>query len=154
MVILILLSVELNDIFAFCCGKLFGRAGSRRGTDPNKTLAGSARAMVLTTLLVIVLGHFAFAGSPLAQPHHLIVIGLLISTLGQLGDLMLSSVKRDIGVKDMGHLIPGHGGLLDRFDSLLLHSRVFHYVQYMRRNRHERGRADFLLVYPRRGTCR
>ena len=54
-----------------------------------------------------------------------------MSILGQLGDLMLSSVKRDLGIKDMGHSIPGHGGLLDRFDSLLLVApAVFHFVGY------------------------
>ena len=61
----------------------------------------------------------------------LIPLGVLVSVLGQFGDLVLSSVKRDLGVKDLGVTIPGHGGLLDRFDSLLLVAPlVFHYVGY------------------------
>ena len=63
----------------------------------------------------------------------LIGLGLIVSIAGQFGDLMLSSIKRDIGIKDMGATIPGHGGFLDRFDSLLLVSpAVFHYVAYFR----------------------
>lgn len=132
-VLLILLSVELNDVFAYCCGKLFGRRKLAPRTSPNKTWAGSLGAVLLTTPLVAALGYFAFAGSALQHWGHLIVLGLLVSILGQLGDLMLSSVKRDLGVKDMGELIPGHGGLLDRFDSLLLVApAVFHYVHYFR----------------------
>ncbi len=133
LVIMILLAVELNDVFAYCCGKLFGRRKLAPQTSPNKTLAGSLGAMGLTTALVAGLGYFVFAGTPLAHPSHLIVMGLMVSLLGQLGDLMLSSVKRDVGVKDMGAVIPGHGGLLDRFDSLLLVApAMFHYVHYFR----------------------
>jgi phosphatidate cytidylyltransferase len=61
----------------------------------------------------------------------LILLGLLVSAGGQLGDLMLSSIKRDLGIKDMGVTIPGHGGLLDRFNSLLLVApATFHYVGF------------------------
>ena len=56
---------------------------------------------------------------------------MIVSFAGQAGDLMLSSIKRDLGIKDMGVVIPGHGGLLDRFNSLLLVApATFHYVNY------------------------
>ena len=126
--ILIILATEANDIFAYLCGKTFGRRKLIPHTSPNKTIGGSVGALVLTSLLVVLLGRFVFAGSGLAEPLRLAVLGLLISGLGQLGDLVMSSVKRDLGVKDLGTTLPGHGGLLDRFDSLLLVApAVFYY---------------------------
>ena len=66
------------------------------------------------------------------HPGYLIGLGLIVSVLGQLGDLMLSAIKRDIGIKDTGQLIPGHGGLLDRFDStLLVAPAAFHFIGYL-----------------------
>jgi phosphatidate cytidylyltransferase len=63
---------------------------------------------------------------------HLLALGVLISVGGQLGDLVLSAIKRDLGIKDFAATIPGHGGLLDRFDSLLLVApAVFHYVGHL-----------------------
>lgn len=125
--ILILVAVEANDIFAYLSGKTFGRRKLAPHTSPNKTIAGSLGAILLTSLLVLVLGQWVFAGTRVAHPLHLVVIGLVISVLGQLGDLVLSSVKRDLGIKDMGTSLPGHGGLLDRFDSLLLVAPAVHY---------------------------
>ena len=61
----------------------------------------------------------------------LLTLGIGISALGQLGDLVISSIKRDVGVKDTGAVLPGHGGLLDRFDSLILvPPAVFHYLSF------------------------
>jgi phosphatidate cytidylyltransferase len=58
-------------------------------------------------------------------------MGALVSVAGQAGDLLLSSIKRDLGIKDMGTVLPGHGGVLDRFNSLLLVApAIFHLVQY------------------------
>lgn len=129
--LLILLCVELNDVFAFCCGKLFGRRKLAPNTSPGKTLGGAIGAFVLTTALFAAIGRFVFAGTILAAPVHLVTMGALLSFTGQLGDLVISSVKRDLGVKDMGVVIPGHGGLLDRFDSLLfVGPALFHYVGY------------------------
>ena len=72
-----------------------------------------------------------FRGTALDRPGCLILLGVIISVVGQLGDLMLSSVKRDLGIKDMGVTIPGHGGLLDRFNSLILVApAAFHYIGY------------------------
>lgn len=130
-VLLTLLAVELNDVFAYCSGKTFGRRKLAPHTSPNKTIGGALGAVVLTTLLVAWIGRYAFAGTPLATSRHLLALGAMISIVGQLGDLMLSSVKRDLGIKDMGAAIPGHGGLLDRFDSLILVApAVFHYINY------------------------
>jgi phosphatidate cytidylyltransferase len=130
MLILILLAVELNDVFAFLVGKTLGRHKLAPNTSPNKTVAGALGALGLTTLLVVALGYFVFAGTPMAHPAHRVAFGLIISIIGQLGDLMLSSIKRDIGIKDMGVTIPGHGGVLDRFNSLLLVApAAFYYLR-------------------------
>ena len=133
----LLVAVELNDVFAYTCGRALGPlTGGRKlapQTSPNKTLAGSIGAVCLTVPLTVVLGKIAWAGEPLAATHHLVALGVLIGVLGQCGDLILSSVKRDLGLKDLGNAFPGHGGLLDRFDSLLLVApAVFHYCGYVR----------------------
>lgn len=131
LLIFIILSVELNDVFAYLVGKTLGKRKLAPNTSPNKTLAGALGALVLTTLLVIGLGSFVFEGTKLGEPLALAVLGLIISVLGQFGDLMLSSIKRDLGIKDMAATIPGHGGLLDRFDSLILVApAVFHVINY------------------------
>lgn len=131
LLILIVLAVELNDVFAFLVGRLCGRRPLAPHTSPRKTVAGAVGALVLTTLLVAAAGTVVFRGTPLAHPLHLVILGVLVSVLGQFGDLMLSSIKRDVGIKDMSATIPGHGGLLDRFDSMILVApAVFHYVNY------------------------
>jgi len=127
----ILLCVELNDVFAYCTGKLFGRRKLAPKTSPNKTLGGALGALVLTSVFFAIIAHFVFRGTVLDQPLHLITLGLLLSLTGQWGDLVLSSIKRDLGLKDMAATIPGHGGLLDRFDSLLfVGPALFHYIGY------------------------
>lgn len=129
--ILIFLSVELNDVFAFIVGKAVGKRKLAPNTSPKKTIAGAVGALGLTTLLTMGVGSFVFQGTVLASPIHLVILGTLISTLGQFGDLMLSSIKRDLDIKDMASTIPGHGGLLDRFDSVILVApAVFHYINY------------------------
>ena len=132
-ILLLLLGVELNDVFAYLAGKSFGRRKLAPHTSPGKTMGGMAGALVGTTTLVAVLGHLVFAGSAMEGILPLIGLGLVISVAGQLGDLVLSSIKRDLGLKDMGRALPGHGGLLDRFDSLILVAPAFfHYVGYFR----------------------
>jgi phosphatidate cytidylyltransferase len=129
--ILIVFTVELNDVFAFCVGKTLGSHKLATRTSPNKTIEGSFGAVILTTALAGTLGHFVFRNTPLDDWPHLIGLGLIISIVGQLGDLLLSSIKRDLGIKDMGMAIPGHGGILDRTNSLLLVApAVFHYVKF------------------------
>jgi phosphatidate cytidylyltransferase len=117
LLILLILGVEMNDVFAFCCGKLIGGPKAIPNTSPGKTWAGCIGALVLTTAFVATLGHFVFEGTAADRPEPLLILGAGLSILGQFGDLLLSSIKRDVGVKDTGNVIPGHGGLLDRFDS-------------------------------------
>ena len=86
----------------------------------------------MTTALAAGLGAIVFAGTAINTPVKLITLGLILSAAGQLGDLTLSSIKRDLGIKDWAATFPGHGGLLDRFNSLLFAApAVFHYVGYL-----------------------
>ena len=127
----ILFCTELNDVFAYLSGKTFGRRKLLPNTSPNKTWGGAIGAVVMTTSLSALIGSYIFQGTPLAAVHHLLMMGLVISVLGQCGDLVISSIKRDLKIKDMADTIPGHGGLLDRFDSLLLVApTLFHYINY------------------------
>src|SRR6266545_6230325 len=118
--LLIIFAVELNDIFAYICGHLFGHRKFVPNTSPNKTVGGALGAIVLTAPLFALGAHFVWFGTPLDMPVRLIGLGIIVSVVGQFGDLMLSSIKRDLGLKDTAKLIPGHGGILDRFDSLIL----------------------------------
>lgn len=127
----ILLCVEGNDIFAYCTGKIFGHRKLAPQTSPNKTIGGALGALILTSALFAWLMHFIVGGTALDTPRHLITLGVLLSLTGQWGDLVMSSIKRDLGIKDMAATIPGHGGLLDRFDSLIfVGPAIFHYVRY------------------------
>jgi phosphatidate cytidylyltransferase len=118
--LLIVLGTEMNDVFAYCVGKTLDGPKIIPNTSPGKTIAGSVGALVLTTLLVATLAHFVFLGTAVDRLDLLLIFGAGTSVLGQFGDLLLSSIKRDVGIKDIGATIPGHGGVLDRFDSLVL----------------------------------
>jgi len=131
LVLVLIFSVQLNDVFAYIVGKSLGGPKLLPQTSPNKTISGSLGAVFFTTLLVFFLAGIAFPQGPLAAPLQRVVLGLLISIAGQLGDLTLSAIKRDVGIKDMGAIIPGHGGVLDRANSLLLSApAMFHVVNH------------------------
>jgi phosphatidate cytidylyltransferase len=124
--------VEINDIFAFCCGKTLGRHKLCPGTSPGKTVEGAVGAVVLTTALFTLLSGSVFAGTPMSALHLRVGLGVLLSITGQCGDLVMSSIKRDVGTKDFATLLPGHGGFLDRFDSLIFVGPVvLHVVGYI-----------------------
>lgn len=120
----LVLAVEGSDIAAFTCGKLFGRRKLRSNISPNKTLGGSAGALGISLILPWLLW-FSF---PHFDPIDLVLTGLIVGIGGQLGDLTISFIKRDIGIKDMGALIPGHGGILDRVDSLIFVAPLFFHM--------------------------
>lgn len=95
--------------------------------SPNKTLAGLVGGVATTTLMAALLGPLM---TPLSIPLSLLA-GFIIGISGFCGDVVMSAIKRDIGVKDSGTLLPGHGGLLDRLDSLIFTAPVFfHFIRY------------------------
>jgi phosphatidate cytidylyltransferase len=130
-VLMLLLCVALNDVLAFTVGKILGGPKLIPHTSPGKTVSGAVGALVLIAPLVAFLGHTIFLGTPMDRAWVLLLMGALVSVAAQAGDLVLSSIKRDLGIKDMGVVLPGHGGILDRYNSLLLVAPVmFHLIGY------------------------
>ncbi len=117
----IIFATELNDVAAFTFGRLFGHHPLRSQISPNKTWEGALGAITVSMVLPWLL-RFSF---PFFGPWQLILTGLIVGIGGQLGDLSISVIKRDIGTKDMGATIPGHGGILDRIDSLIYVAPLF-----------------------------
>lgn len=128
---LLLASTQLSDIAGYCVGKALGRRHIFPNTSPSKTLGGHLGALLIVTPLVAWLAHIVFRGTALDHPLALIGFGLCVALGAQLGDLVLGSIKRDIGVKDLATTLPGHGGFTDRCNSLLLVAPVaFHILGY------------------------
>jgi phosphatidate cytidylyltransferase len=117
----VIFATELNDVSAFTFGKLFGRHPLRSEISPNKTWEGALGALAVSMVLPWLL-RFSF---PFFGAIQLILTGLIVGIGGLLGDLSISVIKRDIGTKDMGAAIPGHGGILDRIDSLIYVAPLF-----------------------------
>jgi phosphatidate cytidylyltransferase len=146
-ILLIVIGVEMNDIFAYCVGKMLQGPKVIPVTSPGKTISGTVGALILTTALVAGLGHVVFAGTEVDKIHWLLILGAGISVLGQFGDLLLSSIKRDVGIKDIGTIIPGHGGLLDRFDSLVLvPPATYHFLSLIMGPLNTLGQAERILT--------
>ena len=118
---------EFNDIAQYLWGKSIGRIKVMPKVSPNKTLAGLVGGVATTTLMAAGLGPVM---TPLNLPLSLLA-GFIIGLSGFCGDVVMSAIKRDIGVKDSGTLLPGHGGILDRLDSLIFTAPVFfHFIRY------------------------
>lgn len=116
---------EINDVLQFTWGKLLGKNKIIPKISPNKTWQGFIGGVVSTTIIGYFLGFLTPLGTP-----HLILVSFMIAISGFVGDIVMSSIKRDIGVKDMGTTIPGHGGILDRIDSLSYTAPVFFHLVY------------------------
>jgi phosphatidate cytidylyltransferase len=125
----VVFAVEVCDISAYFFGKLLGRRPLRSAVSPKKTWGGSLGALAVALALPWVLG---FSFPPCFDWRAKVLAGLIVGVGGQLGDLSVSVFKRDLGIKDMGAAIPGHGGLLDRVDSLLVVAPLFtHLVNWV-----------------------
>lgn len=129
--ILLLVSVTwLGETAAYLVGSTMGRHKLAPAISPRKTVEGSLAQLVVSVLAALGARATFF---PALSLEHAIVVGLLLGVVGQAGDLVESAVKRSVGTKDTGRLIPGHGGMLDRMDSLLINTPVlFYYATYAR----------------------
>lgn len=114
---------EANDIAQYLWGNAFGKMKVIPSISPNKTLFGLCGGIITTTLLATFLG-------PILTPLNWYIslfTGLMIGVIGFCGDIVISAIKRDVGVKDTGTFLPGHGGILDRVDSLTFTAPLFFY---------------------------
>lgn len=107
-----------TDIFAYFTGMLIGKHKLCPTLSPKKTIEGAVGGMIGAMVFSVFFGHF-FLEAGHALNIRFILMALIGSVLAQLGDLSASAFKRQMGIKDYGNLIPGHGGILDRFDSVL-----------------------------------
>ena len=126
LVIFLIAVVQASDVLQYIWGKLFGRRKIMPALSPSKTVAGTVGGIASATLLAAGL-YWITPFTPLQAAF----IGLIICIMGFLGGLVMSAIKRDRGVKDWGNLIQGHGGMLDRVDSICFAAPVFfHLVRY------------------------
>jgi phosphatidate cytidylyltransferase len=114
--LLALLVIWGGDTLALIVGKKFGKNPFAPVLSPNKTNEGALAGLLAGIGIAVALQLFLFNELPLG---HVIAVSILLGIFGQLGDLAESMIKRAAGIKDSSHLIPGHGGVLDRMDSLL-----------------------------------
>ena len=119
---------QFNDVAQYTWGKLFGKHPVVPKVSPKKTIEGLLGGVLTTTLIGWLIAPYL---TPLSGWWALLA-GLIIGLSGFFGDVVISAVKRDIGVKDSGTLIPGHGGIMDRIDSLTFTAPLFfHYLYYL-----------------------
>ena len=127
LLLFVLIVVQFNDVAQYIWGKLFGKRKIAPAISPGKTWEGFLLGGATTIVLAIIL-------SPILTPFSLpmsILMGFGLAVTGFFGDVTLSAVKRDIGIKDLGEVLPGHGGYLDRLDSLTLSAPLFfHLVRF------------------------
>ncbi len=118
---------QFNDVAQYCWGKLFGRHKVTPSVSPKKTWEGLIGGIATTTLVASLAGPYL---TPMDWRWSALA-GAILGVSGFLGDITMSAMKRDLGVKDTGGLIPGHGGILDRVDSLTYAAPVFvHFIRY------------------------
>lgn len=125
-VYMLLVGTWASDTMAYFCGRAFGKRKLTPVLSPNKTVAG-AIAGLLASVVAVGIYYFTFKLADNIPVLLIPILGLLISVAGQAGDLIESTLKRQANIKDSGNIIPGHGGILDRFDSMLLTAPVVYY---------------------------
>ncbi|MEN8134638.1 MAG: phosphatidate cytidylyltransferase [Thermodesulfobacteriota bacterium] len=125
--LLILLTVitVFSDSFAYYTGKMLGRHKLAPAISPGKTIEGLLGGLCGSILGAIIVGIWFFPGYSLVK---ISILTVFLSMIGVLGDLTESMIKRTMRVKDSGHILPGHGGVLDRLDSLMIAAPILFYM--------------------------
>lgn len=125
----------MTDIFAYFVGSKFGKHKLCPQISPKKSVEGAiggvAGSVLLSVLLLFVFNRFVFEGASKLSYIAVIVLSIILSVVGMFGDLAASTIKRNFGIKDFGNLLPGHGGIMDRFDSALFVMPVLYALIYL-----------------------
>lgn len=121
----------LTDTFAYFVGSKFGKHKMSPKISPKKSVEGAiggvVGAAVLNTVLVIIFNQFVFESNPISV-WFVIPVSIVLSVISMLGDLSASVIKRNYGAKDFGKIMPGHGGVMDRFDSCLFTLPTLYFI--------------------------
>lgn len=116
------------DSVAYFSGRFFGKTKLCESISPKKTVEGAIGGVIGSVLISLIFG-IMFSATLNIKLIHFLIMGIIAGIVGQMGDLIASSIKRYNGIKDFGHIMPGHGGILDRFDSVLLNNvAIFFYL--------------------------
>ncbi|MGI2327194.1 phosphatidate cytidylyltransferase [Planococcus sp. YIM B11945] len=122
------LLVWCTDSGAYFTGRKIGKRKLWPEISPNKTVEGFIGGIVWAIALALIFNYFVDLGHPIWI---IIIVAVIASVFGQLGDLVESALKRHFNVKDSGNLLPGHGGILDRFDSILFVMPLLHFLHFL-----------------------
>jgi phosphatidate cytidylyltransferase len=123
LVLTVVFGTWAGDTMAYFVGKFFGSTPMAPRLSPKKTWEGYAGGVLGTVIMVVFIGLYTDL-----TPSESLLVGLTIAVVGPLGDLFESLIKRDVDVKDAGSFLPGHGGVLDRFDALLFSAVAVYYL--------------------------
>lgn len=120
---IVFLGAFATDTFAYFSGMMFGKKKLCPEISPKKTIAGSIGGIIGSIFILLIFSKYFKIENIVA----IIILSIIISIMSQVGDLTASKIKRAAGIKDYGKLIPGHGGVLDRFDSVLFTAPIVYY---------------------------
>ena len=126
-VLLLVWVTWLGETAAYLVGTAIGRHPLAPTISPKKTMEGALAQLIVSVLAALLARVWFF---PVLSAENAVVVGVLLGIAGQVGDLVESALKRSVGTKDTGRLIPGHGGMLDRIDSLLFNTPVLYFYVY------------------------
>jgi phosphatidate cytidylyltransferase len=131
---LIFFCTWICDTCAYFAGRAFGKHKMAPGLSPKKTIEGFFGGIIGSAVLCFLLSIFLKWQNP-AEPESFgltfTIIGLVGGTVSAIGDLAASAIKRDHNIKDYGHCIPGHGGIMDRFDSVIFTTPIIYFLAVM-----------------------